>query len=223
MGFHALAFAKKSPLTLTRGIKSRVNEVYSNSYPHISLPSSAAGPRSRVRLKIAHVTFHTIPTQMGVVALLLLFSIWCLYYSVESKVISLFGALAYTVAESAFTYFERGAPYTSFGQFFANLLYIPLLLDGYPFFLSLLPQLFPPPYLFVLLYPLNIWFLEIVEEIFLIKTIYGRNVAWIYEDYSDEYLEGCIRIGHAPVWWALGAGVYYFLATFREDIEAIVG
>ena len=100
------------------------------------------------------------------------------------------------------------------------------MLDCYPVFLSLFPPLgcfpVPPPHLFILLYPLNIWFLEVVEEIFLIRTVYGRNVAWTYEDYNDEYLEGCIRLGHAPCWWALGAGVYIFLDTVREAINNMV-
>lgn len=222
MGWHSLMFAKKSPKSLNRGIKSRVNEVYTGTYPGIPLPSSAAGIRSRKWFKLGHIQFHTIPQQLGVVALLLWSVVWCACYSAERKALSFLGALAYTFAESTFTFFERGEPYTSFGQFFANLLYIPIMLDYFPLFLSILPPLLPVPYLFVLLYPLNIWFLEVVEETFLIRTIYGRNVAWIYEDYSDEYLEGCVRLGHAPAWWALGGAIYLFLPTVRESINALL-
>jgi len=108
MGIYSILFAKKPPPSLNRGIKSRVNEVYSNTYPRVPLPSSASGPRSRKWLKIGHVTFHTIPTQLGFASLLFWSGVWCAYYPVQTKIISAAGALAYTAAESAFTYFERG-------------------------------------------------------------------------------------------------------------------
>jgi hypothetical protein len=96
------------------------------------------------------------------------------------------------------------------------------MLDYSPLFLSLLPPVLAPPHLFILLYPLNVWFLEVIEELYLIRPIYGRNVAWIYEDYNDEYLEGCVRLGHAPAWWALGSAIYLFLPTIKEAIGALV-
>merc|ERR1712137_1317334 len=61
--------------------------------------------------------------------------------------------------------------------------------------------------LYVCLFPVNIWILEVVEE-FIIKLIWGRNVAWCYCDYADEYLSGCIRLGHGIFWMALGMGCF---------------
>ena len=73
-----------------------------------------------------------------------------------------------------------------------------------------------------MLFPLNVWFLEIVEELFLIRPVYGRNVAWCYRDYADEYLEGCVRLGHAPAWWLLGAVVYFTYPTFLSSVSAFL-
>ena len=57
---------------------------------------------------------------------------------------------------------------------------------------------------YVLLFPLNIWLLEIVLGR-LIAAVHGHNVAWCYHDYSDAFGWGCARVGHAPVWLVLGA------------------
>ena len=211
-----VVFRKKGKLT--KLTKSYVNEVYANTYARSPLPSSVL-PRSRTLGKVCHVTFHSIPTKLGAVSLLLLSSFWILYYTTELKILSFGGAVLYTFAESAFTFVERKQAYTSFGQFFANLIYIPVMLHMYPICLDMLPAIGSPAAVFILLYPFNVWFLEVVEEIFLIKTIYGRNVAWIYSDYVDEMLDGCIRLGHAPAWWALGAIIYSTLPTVKAIIN----
>merc|ERR1711920_248203 len=86
----------------------------------------------------------------------------------------------------------------SWAQFWGNLLYIPLLLDAYLTLFS------GAPLLGVVLFPLNVWLLEIVEG-HVIIWVYGRNVAWCYSDYAGCYCNGCVRLGHAPFWLGLGA------------------
>jgi len=68
---------------------------------------------------------------------------------------------------------ERGEAYTSFCQFFCNLVYLPLLLDTYGHFMG------ATPYLYVLLFPFNIYLLEIVVGYYCM-WLYGFNPAWNY-------------------------------------------
>merc|ERR1712137_64223 len=70
--------------------------------------------------------------------------------------------------------------------------------------------------LYVCLFPVNIWILEVVEE-FIIKLIWGRNVAWCYCDYADEYLSGCtMRIG-PDVPLSIGMAPSY-ICVFLESV-----
>jgi len=181
-------------------------EVYPFLYPATKLPHMPN--RSRQLGRFFHVYYHSIPQASGWCAGALLVSMWWTCYTLENKTISVAGAFAYTLAESAFTTVERGQAYTSAGQFFANVVYIPIMLRGYPTALQALTGVPAASALFVFLYPLNIWFLEVVQDLFILKPIFGRNVAWNYSDYADEALTGTIRAGHAPAWWALGAGVW---------------
>lgn len=113
-----------------------------------------------------------------------------------------FCATLYSFTEATFTIAERDRSYTTLAQFAANLLYLPALLDGYG---SLIGRR-PVPY--VLLFPLNVWLLEAVEHFCIIKPIFGRNVAWLYLDYADEFIQGAARLGHGIFWLALGAFLY---------------
>ena len=72
------------------------------------------------------------------------------------------------------------------------------------------------------MYPVNVWFLEAFEESFLIRPIYGRNVAWNYSDYADEAMGGCVRLGHAPAWWALGAAVRLGAPLVEGAVDALL-
>lgn len=197
--------------------KPYAKEVYLNLYPKTKLPK-VGKYRHEVRSvkagKFLHITYHTIPCSQGWATFVILLAYWLYVYDRPTKIITLLTATLYSFIESVFTYFERGKNYTSFGQFFANLLYIPILLDVYSSFeLS--------PFMYVLLFPFNVWFLEIFSENFIIRPIYGRNVAWNYLDYADEGLEGCVRLGHAPAWWAMGVGVYFVYPIFRELIYSL--
>ena len=78
------------------------------------------------------------------------------------------------------------------------MLYLPVLLDVYGSFLD------ENMLLYILLFPLNIWLLEVVEG-HLIMWTYGHNVAWCYLDYADCALNGCVRLAHAVCWLLLGS------------------
>ena len=134
--------------------------------------------------------------------LLLCLCLWLLIYPLDAKLRCLLLSLAYSFVEYNFTFFERGKAYTSLAQFLANVVYMPVLVDLYGHFLQ-------NPILYVLLFPANIWLLEIVQGT-AIHWIYGRNVAWCYADYADELFGGLIRLGHAIWWWGLGAVLWLF-------------
>ncbi len=98
---------------------------------------------------------------------------------------------------------------------------MPILLRLYPAALASF-GLSAPVY-FVLLYPLNIWILEILQHIFILVPIWGRNVAWCYLDYADELLDGVIRLGHAPAWWALGTAVLMGKGPLEMLVQKAIG
>ena len=79
-------------------------------------------------------------------------------------------------------------------------------------------------YFYVLLFPINIWLLEIIlDGIF--QLIYGRNVAWCYHPYDDSKLNGIIRIGHGKFWILLGIVCYLMYPTLKifTDNMFVVG
>ena len=203
---HAAAFPKKQGAELEKA-GPYVNEVYARAYPkakplpNCHLRASAAG-------QLLHITYHTIPhdrwRSLRWTTLAAFASVWLLLYPLSTKFTGLALASLYTVVESSFTAVERGAPYTSLGQFGANLIYMPVLLGGYQYLLA-----DASPLLFIGLYPLNVWLLEVVEEFCILRPVFGRNVAWCYLDYADEWLSGCVRCGHAPCWWVFGAVVLW--------------
>ena len=176
-----LLFPKKSGLRLEEG-RRQVNRVY--------------GRPDTDTWQILHVTFHPIkkPAARLLVALLLL--LWLIYPTAMKLRCGLL-ALSYSFMESCFTHFERGRAYTSAAQFGANLIYMPVLVDVYGHILG------DYPFWYVLLFPLNIWTLELVQGL-VICYIFGHNVAWCYADYADEFCWGFARLGHAVWWWGLG-------------------
>lgn len=111
--------------------------------------------------------------------------------------------------EFIFTLLERGESYTSFAQFWGNLLYLPILLDIYTNVLG------HSPVAYVLCFPLNIWLLELVLGA-VFTWVYGHNVAWNYRDYADAYVDGCVRVGHGLCWLVLGAACYVFYPALCE-------
>lgn len=85
--------------------------------------------------------------------------------------------------------------HSSFAQFWANVLFAPMLLFWYR---SLLPN----NILRVVLFPLNVWWLEIVEG-YIIMFFFGRNVAWEYRG-QDALFHGNIKMQYAILWTGLG-------------------
>ena len=128
---------------------------------------------------------------------LLLLFVWLLCFPLALKFRTVIAACCYTITESVFTYCERGTNYTSWDQFYCNLIWVPFLLDLYGGFLG------DRPVVYVLCFPFNIYLLEVVVGHYLI-WLHGYNVAWCYLDYSDAMFNGTIRIAHAPFWMALG-------------------
>lgn len=196
-----LLFPKKHGAALEKALPF-VEEVYGPSLGRTpcteALPS---GPRAAFQGKLLHVSYHSLPDdgrkflKLAVVFVLTL--AWVALYPTGLKLRCALCAVIYSFTESSFTYFERGACYTSVAQFFGNLLYIPVLLDVYGIYLE------NRPLLYVLFFPLNVWLLELVEGA-LIVWVFGHNVAWCYLDYADEFAWGWLRVGHAVWWWGMG-------------------
>ncbi|ETV75300.1 hypothetical protein H257_10483 [Aphanomyces astaci] len=87
------------------------------------------------------------------------------------------------------------AGHTTWAQFWANVVYTPVLLYAYR-------AVVPSAVLRVLLFPCNIWLLEILEG-YTLMLLFGRNIAWTYTT-SDAYCHGNIRLGFWKLWLVLG-------------------
>ena len=157
--------------------------------------------------QLLHVTVHYFPVNDGYnvaryAACAALAAAWLLAYPSGARARSLAAALIYSIIEFTFTFGERGKPYTSAAQFAANLVYTPVLLDVYG---SVILDGGYHPLWYVLLFPLNIWVLEVVEGTAIMAFYQGFNVAWAYTDYRDSHCRGLVRAGHAWWWFGLGA------------------
>ena len=156
--------------------------------------------------RIGHLTAHRLPQSLDprarrlrIAALVALSFAWLLLYPRGEQVRSVLAACAYSVIEYAFEFLERGRPYTSAEQFLGNLVYTPLLLSVYGSFLL------HNAAAYIILFPVNIWLLEIVQGHAYMWFYCGRNVAWCYLDYADVACNGCVRWGHGVWWIGLGA------------------
>ena len=165
-----------------------------------------AGADDPTTFRIGHLTAHRLPQSLDprarrlrVAAFFALALAWWLLYPRGEKVRSAIAACAYSGIEFTFEFLERGRTYTSAEQFLGNLVYTPLLLSVYgSFFLRNAAA-------YVLLFPFNIWFLEVVQGHAFMWFFRGRNVAWCYLDYADVACNGCVRWGHGVWWIGLGA------------------
>eukprot|EP00927_Polykrikos_kofoidii_P079933 TRINITY_DN76784_c0_g1_i1.p1 TRINITY_DN76784_c0_g1~~TRINITY_DN76784_c0_g1_i1.p1 ORF type:complete len:242 (+),score=15.96 TRINITY_DN76784_c0_g1_i1:39-764(+) len=163
--------------------------------------SSPSAWRGQKCGRILHLTCHSLPSKLywaRLMALCAFATFWLVRYPLDMKIRSIIVACIYSCTEFTFTFFERQhKPYTSLAQFWGNLLYAPIVLDAYGACLSRFPMLY------VLMFPINIWILEIVVG-HVIIIIYGYNVAWCYADYTDAFCNDCFRIGHGVWWLSLG-------------------
>jgi hypothetical protein len=173
--------------------------------------------------QLLHVSVHEIPGGRGSFSLLmrlitvsaaLLF--WLFAYPPSVQLRSIIAATVYTFIEYIFTYFSDGKPFTSFAQFWGNLLYTPILLDVYWNLIvgtSQTPSTFAAV-VYIFFFPFNVWLLEIILDLCFI-FIYGRNVAWCYCTYNDSFVGGSIRFGHSIFWLIMGTGCLVIYPTTR--------
>ena len=159
---------------------------------------------------------------------------WFCCYPAATKVRSFAAAAVYSFIEFSFTTLQNGKGFTSFAQFWGNLLYTPILLDVYyDVIVSACgssdngPENAPPPtptmlayVTYVLLFPVNVWLLELVlDRLFLV--VYGRNVAWCYCTDTDSYAGGTVRLGHGKYWLAMGAACAMLQPNFRDATDSL--
>lgn len=85
--------------------------------------------------------------------------------------------------------------HSSFAQFWSNIIFAPAILYLYR-------HIVPTPIIRVLLFPVNIWLLEICEG-YIIMFIFGRNVAWEYRG-PDSFCHGNIKMQYFLPWLGLG-------------------
>eukprot|EP00658_Telonema_sp_P-2_P026591 TRINITY_DN20752_c0_g1_i1.p1 TRINITY_DN20752_c0_g1~~TRINITY_DN20752_c0_g1_i1.p1 ORF type:complete len:267 (-),score=54.61 TRINITY_DN20752_c0_g1_i1:189-989(-) len=218
MGWRELAFPKKSGAMLEKAMPF-TNEVYEGYYPCAPAAPPFRTNRSVRAGKLFYFQLHTWPDEGYYTSLsiqLVLLGFWLCFYPLHWKLRSFVIACVYSLIESCFTLLERGSCYTSGAQFWGNLLYVPVLLDGYGWLLQDMS-----PALYVVLFPVNVWILEMVMEL-VFRQVYGRNVAWSYLDYSDEYLEGCIRVGHAIPWLAVGMACLFLDPVLTDWVNGLL-
>ena len=138
-----------------------------------------------------------------------LFLAWFRLATPTYRGVGVFGATAFSLIETFWTYLfaPDGIPgHTTWAQWFANLLYAPILLLWYP---ALLPGASSAARILrVALYPLNVWLLEIVEG-YGLMALFGRNVAWTYEGLPDALFHGNIRLAYAVPWIGMGYALEY--------------
>ena len=185
---------------------------------------------ARKIFQFLHVSVHEVPGGRGSfirqVRLLVLTSflfLWLFCYPAPVQLRSILAASGYTFIEYIFTYFSDGKSFTSFAQFWGNLVYTPILLDlywnaiiGETYDLSVFGT--TAGLMYVVLFPFNIWLLEIVlDQWFML--VYGRNVAWCYCTYSDSYVGGALRLGHAVYWILMGIGCLVVYPYIRQSTD----
>ena len=113
--------------------------------------------------------------------------------------------------KTVFEIYPHMKGHTTWAQFFSNVLYLPIFLAirEYVKTSCVASSFAQEQIILILLFPFNIWLLEIIEGYALI-FIFGRNLAWHY-DSSDALFHGNIRLKYFPAWHALGAVVELLL------------
>ena len=138
------------------------------------------------------------------------------YTNEMSRSVGLIGASGFIFFETAFTTighslkkkrFEMG--HTTWAQFVCNVLYVPFLLVTYRHVLN--DSLYR-----VILFPINIWLLEIVQG-YSLMFLAGRNLAWFY-DTPDARFHGNIRLYYVFVWWPFG----FLVETLWEPVITVL-
>lgn len=141
---------------------------------------------------------------------------------------SLLIATTFTGIEATFTS-ALGHSHTTFEQWYMNVLYAPVGIIGFHYVFIAWATRIPALLVgdgslalaYILVYPLNIWVLEIVMGYFCM-WVYGRNVAWTYTT-RDSLFHGNIRLFHAPHWSVIGAILYASEPIVMPALEAAFG
>ncbi|KAI9593976.1 hypothetical protein BDF19DRAFT_414972 [Syncephalis fuscata] len=163
---------------------------------------------------------------LGYPLVLCLVAAWWSATTLDAKLRSFINAAAFSVIEFTFYTLTVEMPngdivlrpfdprcrkgHTTVHQFLCNIIYTPILLD---FYYSVMPN-WPAR---ILLFPLNIWLLEVIQGYILIY-LHGYNPAWTYYG-KDAYCHGNIKLSYWAFWIALGGAVefgYPFEVTITQ-------
>eukprot|EP00760_Papus_ankaliazontas_P032525 PhM_4_TR587/c0_g1_i1/m.86353 len=148
-------------------------------------------------------------TPTDVIVILAMFTLWWVYVPKYNKAVALIAASAFTVIENVFTRVSNSAgdiPGSTPEQWFANVLFVPLLLPFFwhnvfvhPVELSDVAALLWNGVAFTLF----VWVLEVVMNYVLI-FLFGYNRAWQYHG-RDAFFHGAVKAGYIVHWMPLGA------------------
>jgi hypothetical protein len=154
--------------------------------------------------------------------LLFLYLLWHFLTPLHLKVVSLVFSIIYFFIESTWLNISYNSPdgstsigwyyrgqFSTFQQFYCNMLYIPILIT--------LQQAIPSAVARIIIFPLQIWLLEIIEGYFLI-LLYGLNPAWNYNNQADARFHGLIKLNYWKYWLLMGIA-FELLLQYNEYID----
>ncbi|KAG0297358.1 hypothetical protein BGZ96_006737 [Linnemannia gamsii] len=174
--------------------------------PKKSKPSAWSFIRAPAPLK---ANAHPIPP-LGYILIALVVIQWFHATSLAVKLQCLIGAGLFSCTEYTFYTMTVESPdgtvsvkpfagrpgHTTVHQYIMNVFYIPILIHGYH-------ALIGSTALRILLFPINIWLLEVIQGYTLIYLI-GYNAAWTYRGY-DAFFHGTIKMSYVHHWLMMGA------------------
>lgn len=157
--------------------------------------------------------------------------LWFIYTTADLKVRSFLYAFTWSVIEFLFhcvtsetpdgvvtlnlTEFNLKKGFTTFAMFFVNILYTPVLIDGY------LTMMNHNWFMIILCFPLNMWIGEIVMGYYLLFIYEKCNPrAWEYHGH-DAFFSGNIKLSYAKYWFLLGVVTYAtnpYISKLSQDI-----
>jgi hypothetical protein len=110
-----------------------------------------------------------------------------------------FESCVFATLESLLYKWEDGYFFTTYQQFFCNLLALPLMIDFVHYMIDDI-------WLRILLFPFSVWTYEYVTTIWL-RSIFGKNPCWTYLGKDGSLFEGaiCVNSHYYVRWMALGA------------------
>ncbi|KAG0050511.1 hypothetical protein BGZ83_004708 [Gryganskiella cystojenkinii] len=155
-------------------------------------------------------------TPTGYLLIIVVFLAWFYNTSLAVKLQCLIGAALFSCTE--YTFYKNttedldgtvrvrpfaGRPgHTTVHQYIMNVFYIPILLHGYHALVS-------STFFRILLFPLNIWVLEMIQG-YTIIFLLGYNPAWVYRG-KDALFHGTIKLWYVHYWYLMGAALELFI------------